>query len=135
MRRIVRSRAANRCEYCRSPEEFSASVFSVEHILPRSAGGADAQDNLALCCQECNNRKYTHTSAIDPLSGETVPLFHPRRDRWAEHFAWAEGFAVMIGLTRTGRATVEKLQLNRPGLVALRGVLHRAGELPPPDEQ
>jgi hypothetical protein len=24
----------------------------------------------------------------DPLTGVEVPIFHPRRDRWADHFVW-----------------------------------------------
>lgn len=26
-----------------------------------------------------------------PMSGAIVPLFHPRRDRWADHFRLVEG--------------------------------------------
>lgn len=37
----------------------------------------------------------------------------------------------MIGLTPTGRATIVALQLNRPELINLRGVLYAIGERPP----
>ncbi len=105
--------------------------FSVEHIGPRSQEGADSPDNLALSCQGCNNHKYTKTRAVDPVTGEEVPLFHPRRHRWQDHFAWNEDFSLILGLTPTGRATVGALRLNRPGLVNLRRVLYTAGEHPP----
>jgi hypothetical protein len=61
--------------------------------------------------------------ALDPVTGQTVPLYHPRRDRWLEHFAWNEDDTLVLGLTPIGRATVEKLQLNRSGVVNLRRVL------------
>jgi hypothetical protein len=88
---------------------------------------------LAWSCQGCNNRKYTSVEALDPVSGETAPLYHPRRQRWHEHFAWNENYTVVLGLTPTGRATVEKLQLNRAGVVNLRHVLHRIDAHPPAD--
>ncbi|HVG08313.1 MAG TPA: hypothetical protein VNM67_11445 [Thermoanaerobaculia bacterium] len=65
------------------------------------------------------------------MSGEIVPLFHPRRDRWNDHFIWSHDFTRVVGLTPEGRATVEALQLNRPGLVNLRRALFRCGEHPP----
>jgi hypothetical protein len=37
----------------------------------------------------------------------------------------------MIGLTPTGRATVEVLQMNRAGLVNMRQVLYLIGKHPP----
>ncbi len=38
---------------------------------------------------------------------------------------------MMVGITPTGRATLEKLQLNREGVVNLRRVLRLADEHPP----
>jgi hypothetical protein len=105
--------------------------FSVEHIEPRSRGGKTTQDNLALACQGCNNHKYTKTEGYDTVTGDIVLLYHPRRERWRDHFAWNEDFTLVIGLTPTGRATVEALLLNREGLVNLRQILYVMGEHPP----
>jgi len=127
----VARRAAFCCEYCRSREQFSADPFSVEHVAPRAGGGSNDSENLAYCCQGCNNRKYKNVDAIDPVTGERVPLFHPRRDRWSDHFAWNEDYSLIVAVTPTGRCTLALLQLNRPGLVGLRRVLRRAGEHPP----
>jgi 5-methylcytosine-specific restriction endonuclease McrA len=129
----VTARAGGCCEYCRTQARFSSDSLSVEHVCPRSDGGATEFGNLALSCQGCNNRKYTSTEAVDPISGVTAPLFHPRLHRWSEHFTWSENAERIVGLTPTGRATVEKLQLNRNGLVNLRGVLYAAGKHPPVD--
>jgi len=46
-------------------------------------------------------------------------------------YIWNEDFTLIIGLTPTGRATVETLQLNREGLVNLRRLLYAMGEHPP----
>ena len=111
VKQAVRKSARNRCEYCQSQESFSPSAFSIEHIVPRSESGSDEVENLALSCQECNNRKFTAITAHDPLSGNTVPLYHPRQNHWSDHFAWNEDFTLLLGLTPTGRATIEKLHL------------------------
>jgi hypothetical protein len=128
---IIR-RANGCCEYCQSQSRFATQSFSVEHVVPRSKGGATESENLALSCQGCNNHKYTKTQALDAIGGNVVPLFHPRRDSWGDHFAWSGDCTLTVGMTPTGRATVEALQLNRVGLMNLRRVLYDAGEHPPP---
>jgi 5-methylcytosine-specific restriction endonuclease McrA len=133
VRRAVIRRARECCEYCRSQVRFAPDPFSVEHIVPRATGGGDETGNLALSCQGCNNRKYVSVDALDPVSGETAPLYHPRRQRWSDHFAWTEEFTLVMGLMLTGRATIEKLQLNREGVVNLRRALHAIGRHPPPE--
>jgi hypothetical protein len=130
-RKAVAERARHCCEYCRSQLRFSADSFSVEHVVARSRGGSDDLSNLALSCQRCNNAKFVALDSVDPLSGRSAVLFHPREHDWSEHFAWSHDFLLLHGLTATGRATVEKLQLNRPGVVNLRQVLREAGEHPP----
>jgi hypothetical protein len=134
-REEVRSRALWSCEYCRSQEAYSPDAFSIEHIVPRAKGGSNAAGNLALACQGCNNRKFLATEALDPVTGESARLYHPRQDKWPRHFAWNEDFTLMVGLTPTGRATVAKLELNRPGLVNLRRALCKVGLHPIPEPQ
>jgi hypothetical protein len=131
LREFVFRRAHGRCEYCRSPAAFAHQSFSLEHIRPRSRKGKRTARNLALSCQGCNNQKYNRTKFRDPVSGKEVPLFHPRRHVWGDHFAWADDATLILGLTRVGRATVEALRLNREALVNLRRVLVEAGEHPP----
>jgi hypothetical protein len=106
--------------------------FSAEHIEPRSRKGETSLANLAWACQGCNNHKYRKASARDPVTGDVVPLFHPRRDRWADHFVWNENATIILGVSPSGRATVEALRLNRNGLVNLRRVLFPLQEHPPP---
>lgn len=130
-RQLVGERARGCCEYCLSQLQFSPQSFSVEHIHPRSAGGATHLDNLALACAGCNGHKYSKTHAFDAATNEHAPLFHPRQQQWHEHFAWNEDYTVVIGLTPTGRTTVEALRLNRPALQNLRALLYAAGKHPP----
>lgn len=121
---VVKQRAQDCCEYCWSQEAYSPDTFSVEHITPQAKGGRNDLDNLANACQGCNNHKYISTEAVDPLSGEIVPLYHPRRDEWSAHFAWNYDYTLILGISPTGRATVERLELNRKGVVNLRYILH-----------
>ena len=130
-REEVLRRARGCCEYCLSQEPYSPDPFSVEHIFPLAKGGTHDLDNLAWSCQGCNSRKYVSTEALDPVTGQTMLLYHPRRDRWSAHFAWNEDHTLVIGLTPTGRATVEKLQLNRAGVVNLRRILSSIDIHPP----
>jgi hypothetical protein len=129
-RRAVVARAGGCCEYCRTPRDFATQSFAIEHILPRHHGGPDTLANTALACDGCNEHKSTKIEAPDPHDGTLVPLFHPRRQRWMDHFEWADTFTRVVGRTPTGRATIEALYLNRPGLVNLRALLWAAGEHP-----
>jgi hypothetical protein len=130
-RQLVNQRSGGCCEYCISQALFSPDPLSIEHIIPRSRGGTHELDNLAVSCQGCNNLKYNHTEAIDPITGELALLYHPRQHRWSEHFAWSIDSTQMLGLTPTGRATIERLQLNREGVMNLRQLLGSIGKHPP----
>ena len=45
----------------------------------------------------CNAHKYTTTHGIDIITGEVVPLFHPRNDIWTAHFQWTEDLSEIEG--------------------------------------
>jgi hypothetical protein len=131
LKEAVKVRADNCCEYCFSQEKFATQGFSIEHIYPLSKGGQTNFDNLALACQGCNNHKYNKTQGKDSISGEIIPLYHPRQQNWLDHFSWSDDYTLIIGLTPVGRVTVEVLRLNRQGLVNLRRILYAMGEHPP----
>lgn len=127
LRSLVRRRAAEVCEYCRLPQTASRFVrFHVEHIIARQHDGPTASGNLALACGFCNFHKGPNIASLDPDSGELVPLFHPRRDRWTDHFTW-EGTTV-VGRTAIGRATVQLLAMNDWQRVEVRENLQAMGE-------
>ncbi|MBN9121338.1 MAG: HNH endonuclease [Planctomycetes bacterium] len=89
-------------------------TFEVEHIVPTARGGADDPSNLALACRACNARKGDAGTVLDAETGETVALFDPRSDRWAEHFEHDPDSGAVNGLTAVGRATVVRLDMNHP---------------------
>lgn len=130
-KRKVVERANHCCEYCCSQARFAVQSFSVEHIIPKSRGGANSLDNFALACQGCNNFKYNKIEDEDPVTGNVVPLYHPRKHRWNDHFTWSDDFMLIIGLTPTGRTTVQSLLLTREGVINLRRMLYTIGEHPP----
>jgi hypothetical protein len=124
-RQVARS-ARHRCEYCRAPERVFNLEFEVEHIVPRTVGGADELPNLALACRACNLRKGMATQARDPQTGQLVPLFNPREADWGSHFELDLETLRIVGLTTVGRATVRRLGMNRPlALRARRGWVAR----------
>jgi len=109
-------------------QEFDELTFQIEHIVPRKHHGGDDADNLALACFACNNHKGTNLSGIDTPTGAMTRLFHPRQDKWEEHFEWQE--AMLVGRTRIGRATVDVLAINLSYRSELRMALIEEGVFP-----
>jgi HNH endonuclease len=126
----VARRAAHGCEYCHAPEVLFNFPFEVEHIHPASRGGLDVESNWALSCRSCNLYKSDNLDAIDPQTNSRVPLFHPRQGLWKDHFILEETTAILLGLTPIGRATIERLQMNRPAQINARRQWMRLGLFP-----
>ena len=115
------------------PPDFATQSFSVEHIIPVSLNGKTELGNLALACPGCNAHKYKKIRSPDPADGKVVPLYNPRTQQWQEHFRWNHDFSRIVRLTAVGRATVQALKLNRPGLIKIRNALFIIGWHPPTD--
>ena len=128
LRDSVRSRAGGRCEYCLVQEDDLFEPHEADHIIAEQHGGETTADNLAFACWDCNRRKGPNLSSVDPESGEVVRLFHPRLQKWAEHFR-LDGFRI-IPLTPIGRATVALLRFNSPERLSVRAMLHQIGRYP-----
>ncbi len=56
-RRGVLRRDMHRCAYCQRPAN------TIDHVQPKSRGGADSWENLVACCLRCNNKKGDKTLA------------------------------------------------------------------------
>lgn len=54
-RRGVLRRDAHRCAYC------GRAASTIDHVHPRSRGGADTWENLVAACVKCNNLKSNRT--------------------------------------------------------------------------
>ena len=103
----------DRCAYCRTSAGVIGPLLEIDHIVPIAHGGSSGEENLSLACPLCNSHKADKVSARDPETGDTFPLFHPREERWNDHFKWSEDGTSVLGKTGIGRATVEALQMNR----------------------
>lgn len=115
----VRERAGHRCEYCQLNEEDSPlAALHIEHITPKVHGGTDNFDNLALACIDCNLHKGPNLTGVDPQTRRVTPLFHPRRDRWEDHFDWCGIY--IVGRTPIGRTTVRVLHMNSEEQLSVR---------------
>ncbi len=119
MREAIIRRAGGCCEYCRTPAAYSPEIFEFEHPRPRPGQTVPELDNLAWSCPACNRHKATRTTAADPQTGEVVPLFNPRTDRWPEHFGWSADLLA-----------VEVLRMNRAAVVRFRLALKTVGQHP-----
>ncbi|HSU66218.1 MAG TPA: HNH endonuclease signature motif containing protein [Tepidisphaeraceae bacterium] len=124
----TRFRAGGICEYCHLPESVSHFTFPIDHIIARQHGGESIEENLALACPWCNQHKGPNLAGLDPETGELTRLFHPRRDRWRDHFRW-DG-ATLVGVTPVGRTTTIVLATNDTRVVALRRDLMATGVFP-----
>lgn len=112
LRARVRAQAGNRCGYCLARQEYVPWTLEIDHIVPKSKGGTNDEENLWLVCHSCNLFKSNQTHGRDPLTGRRVRLFNPRRQQWKRHFRWSEDGTFIIGRTACGRATVAALNLN-----------------------
>jgi hypothetical protein len=100
----------------------------VDHIVSRKHGGLSTQENLAYACVECNRHKGSDVASIDPDTGEAVPLFHPRHDRWADHFRLE--VERIEPTSSVGSVTVRVLRLNAAERLAERRLLQSLGVYP-----
>ena len=78
------------------------------------------------------SQKRLNIASIDPdAEGEQqiVSLFHPRKQRWQEHFLPQENGRIE-GMTPEGRATARLLDFNAEDRLQLRQVLMRQGWRP-----
>lgn len=130
LRRQVLANAQGKCAFCLSKERLMGVTFEIDHIIPRIRGGKMEIENLCLCCPSCNRHKAAKTQALDPLTNTVASLFHPNFDIWSEHFIWSDDGREMIGLTPTGRATIEALKINRPQMLELRKYWEATGNHP-----
>ena len=109
LRDLVRQRAVNRCEYCGCHQnDLPLVTFHVEHIVAKQHGGKNNESNLCLSCHWCNFHKGPNLTTL--VDGQLVSLFHPRTQRWDEHFTVEDDW--IVGLTPTGRGTIELLNMN-----------------------
>lgn len=119
------------CAYCQTTEANSGQLMTVDHIIPESKGGETEFDNLCFACRRCNEFKGATVEITDPLSDKIMPLFHPRQQRWDDHFAWNMSSIRLVGLTAVGRATIIALNMNNEVIIDARQRWVSVGWHPP----
>lgn len=124
----------DQCGYCHTPVWITGMRLVTDHIMPKDAGGLTVREKLCPACHACNEFKGMQVDGYDPLTGERVRLFHPRRDLWRVHFAWSEDGGNIMGLTPMGRATVAALKMNSPSVVQARLRWVSVGWHPPAED-
>lgn len=128
LRRHLRAESVEpRCAYCHSLERLLGMPLETDHIIAISSGGKTVIGNLCLACRACNGHKRQIITAPDPVTTRLVKLFHPRQQKWLEHFQWSANGQRIIGLTGTGRATIQTLQMNNDLITNLRSLWVRLG--------
>ena len=60
-RKNILLRDRNTCQYC--GKILAAGELTLDHVIPRSRGGASTWENLVACCHNCNRRKGKHAAA------------------------------------------------------------------------
>ncbi|MCA9557199.1 MAG: HNH endonuclease [Myxococcales bacterium] len=82
-----------KCIHCRSRltvelDGSSGAEVTLEHIVPRTHGGTDDLDNLALACARCNAQKgyrLDHRRLDDPTLQQVIATLRDRRaERWRD---------------------------------------------------
>lgn len=121
-KRLVRQRARNFCEYCRLHQDHSPlATLQIEHVIPRKHGGGDETENLALACIDCNLAKSSNIAGRDPETATLTRLFHPRIDKWDDHFS-LDGIHI-AGKTTIGWTTIYVLNMNSDYQLELRAAI------------
>lgn len=67
-RKNVLKRDGNRCQYCLKAEDLT-----IDHVLPKSRGGADTWENLVTACNKCNHKKGNRTPAEAGMTLHKTP--------------------------------------------------------------
>lgn len=87
--------------------------------------GAQPRSQIWLSPASTATVKGPNIAGLDSETGDLVRLFHPRTDKWTDHFVW-DG-PELKGRTQIGRVTISVLFINDPEVVALRRALQEEG--------
>jgi hypothetical protein len=136
LRRLVVERADGLCEYCLVHKQDTVFGCEIDHIISEKHGGRTVADNLALACLTCNRNKGSDIASLVPGESGLSRLFHPRTDRWSDHFHLHNSDGVTLApLTPVAEATIRVLRLNDGSRLLERQALLELGRYPTPAAQ
>ena len=91
-RRNIFARDENRCQYCGKKQ--STQELSLDHVVPKSRGGALSWTNIVVACTKCNARKggrLPHEAGMhlirEPFAPKRSPLLSLKA-RAAQYASW-----------------------------------------------
>ena len=115
-RRNVAKRDHHTCQYCGA--QPGAEAITIDHVVPRSQGGASSWTNCVAACIRCNALKADRT----PEQAGMKPRRRPVRPEWKPLYA-AQGVRVGSGpgSCRTSRPCSWPDRELRPGIGTGRG--------------
>lgn len=82
-RKNVFRRDDNTCQYC----GLHSSDLTLDHVKPRSRGGATSWENVVACCRSCNARKRDRTPEEAHM--------HLKRRPFAPRFMFSSAFGIL----------------------------------------
>lgn len=71
-RRNIFARDKNHCQYC--GKKFSTTELSLDHVIPKSAGGKTTWTNIVCACLSCNIKKGGRTPKEAGITLITKPV-------------------------------------------------------------
>jgi len=76
-RKNLMVRDEHQCQYCQ--KTLPVRELNIDHVMPRSRGGADSWENLVTACRNCNLRKGWKT----PEEANMHLARRPFRPKWS----------------------------------------------------
>jgi hypothetical protein len=95
MRQKVWNKSGGRCWYCGLVMAIYGLEATMDHVVPRAAGGTSDVANLVPCCRICNRLKQDGSCAYLRARLAGAPQFDRSQRRWLEaHIKepWATGY-------------------------------------------
>lgn len=133
LRKLVRQRALNTCEYCLVHEDNTFLDFHIDHIISLKHGGTTTEDNLAFTCATCNRHKGTDLGSFLNDPSKIIRFYHPRTDQWLNHFSIDGPY--IKGKTAIGKVTLKIFHLNDEHRILERNLLIETNDFPSTEAQ
>ncbi|MCI4667618.1 MAG: HNH endonuclease [Bacteroidia bacterium] len=127
-REFVKEQANFTCEYCLLHQEDAFFTFHIDHIISLKHGGSNSRENFCLACLYCNLNKGSNVGTVLPPGDRFLPLYHPRKQRWSDHFSIED--ILIKPLSEIGEATIKVLDFNHEDRLRERELLLKLGRYP-----
>lgn len=97
LRSQILAKYQNRCVICGRGGGLEGERLDIDHIVPKSLGGASNLDNLQVVCRSCNVLKHTSNLNKSELRQQASSAYHLERE--VAQMLLERGFKVLSGAT------------------------------------